>query len=108
MSLSTGAQEALFIGNLMKSLKLSTVKIQIGIDNQGAMSLAANPLAHTRSKHIDTRHHFIREVLQSGRVLLYYVESKDNNSDVFTKPKFGAAYTIMINKLEKPILEGAC
>ena len=49
------------------------------------MALAKNPVQHQRSKHIDTRHHFVREMVKSGSLDLYYVPTDENIADMFTK-----------------------
>ena len=58
----------------------------VGIDNQGAMKLAQNPVFHERSKHIDIRYHFIRDEISSGHIKLVYVPTHENYADIFTKP----------------------
>ena len=58
----------------------------MGIDNQGAMKLAQNPVFHERSKHIDIRYHFIRDEISSGHIKLVYVPTHENYADIFTKP----------------------
>lgn len=56
------------------------------VDNQGAIKLATNPVNHERTKHIDIRHHFLREnVSEFKKIKLEYVNTKMNNSDIFTK-----------------------
>lgn len=55
-------------------------------DNQGAIALAKNPVAHARTKHIDIRYHYIREALQSGLIDLQYCPTSEMNADLLTKP----------------------
>ena len=57
----------------------------IHADNQGCIALTQNPVSHTRTKHIDIRHHFIRERVENREVDLKYVSTKDMLADVFTK-----------------------
>ena len=57
-----------------------------GVDNQGAINLAKNPVNHQRSKHIDIKYHFIRSEIQNGNVKLQYVRTDNNVADIFTKP----------------------
>lgn len=56
-------------------------------DNQGSIYLCAN-LEHKRSKHIDIRHHWIREVVASGQIKLQWITSASNVADLLTKPLF--------------------
>lgn len=55
-------------------------------DNQGAIVLTKNTKDHGKVKHIDIRHHYIRELLQSGVIIMEQVSSADNLADLFTKP----------------------
>ena len=55
-------------------------------DNKSAQALAKNPVFHDRSKHIDTRYHFIRDCIAKKEVKLEYVKTQDQIADIFTKP----------------------
>ena len=59
---------------------------KVMVDNKSAMALAKNPVFHDRSKHIDTRYHYIRECITRKDVQLEYVKSQDQVADIFTKP----------------------
>ncbi|GKD61782.1 retrovirus-related pol polyprotein from transposon TNT 1-94, partial [Tanacetum coccineum] len=48
-------------------------KIPLYCDNRSAIALYCNNVQHSRSKHIDTRHHFIQEKVEKGVVELYFV-----------------------------------
>ena len=56
-------------------------------DNQGAIALARNPVAHARTKHIDIHYHFIREGIQNGAIDLKYVTTNEIVADILTKPR---------------------
>ena len=55
-------------------------------DNRGAIALAKTTKDHAKVKHIDIRHHYLRELVKSGSVLFEHVGSTDNLADLFTKP----------------------
>ena len=55
-------------------------------DNQAARDLAYNPEHHSRTKHIQRRHFFIRETVESLELSVPFVRSADNLADFFTKP----------------------
>ena len=55
-------------------------------DNRGAIALTKNTKDHGKVKHIDIRHHYIRDLLKSGAITLEQVSSADNLADIFTKP----------------------
>ncbi|GKA43184.1 hypothetical protein Tco_0735908 [Tanacetum coccineum] len=60
-------------------------KIPLYCDNRSAIALCCNNVQHSRSKHIDIRHHFIREKVEKGMVEFYFVTMDYQFADVFTK-----------------------
>ncbi|GKD56583.1 hypothetical protein Tco_1289970 [Tanacetum coccineum] len=60
-------------------------KILMYCDNRSAIALCCNNIQHSRSKHIDIRHHFIREQAEKGVVELYFVTTDYQLADIFTK-----------------------
>ena len=54
-------------------------------DNKGAKNLAQNPVWTSNSKHIDVRHHVLRELIFEGEFVITRVESDDQHADVLTK-----------------------
>ena len=59
--------------------------IPLSGDNQGSIFIASNPVTEPRSKHIDIRYHYIREVHEKGIVDVFYIDGNDNPADIFTK-----------------------
>ncbi|GKE80357.1 hypothetical protein Tco_1550357 [Tanacetum coccineum] len=55
-------------------------------DNKGAIDLSKNPVQHSKTKHIEIRHHFLCDNVQKGNISIKKVESEDNIADIFTKP----------------------
>nr|GEV61815.1 copia protein [Tanacetum cinerariifolium] len=60
-------------------------KIPLYCDNRSAIALCCNNVQHSRSKHIDIRHHFIREQVERGVVELYFVSTYYQLANIFTK-----------------------
>nr|GEV39209.1 integrase, catalytic region, zinc finger, CCHC-type, peptidase aspartic, catalytic [Tanacetum cinerariifolium] len=60
-------------------------EIPLYCDNQSAIALCCNSVQHSRSKHIDICHHFIKEQVERRIVELYFVETKYQLADIFTK-----------------------
>ena len=54
-------------------------------DNKGAIDLSKNSVHHSRKKHIEIRHHILRDNVQKGNILLEKVASEDNVADILTK-----------------------
>ncbi|GJX84545.1 retrovirus-related pol polyprotein from transposon TNT 1-94 [Tanacetum coccineum] len=59
--------------------------IPLYCDNKSAIALCCNNVQHSRSKHIDIRHHFIKEQVEKGVVELYFVRTEYQLADIFTK-----------------------
>ncbi|GKC02865.1 retrovirus-related pol polyprotein from transposon TNT 1-94 [Tanacetum coccineum] len=59
--------------------------IPLYCDNKSAIALCCNNVQHSRSKHIDIRHHFIREQVENGVVELYFMRTEYQLADIFTK-----------------------
>ena len=55
-------------------------------DNESAVKLTNNPVQYSRTKHIDIRHHFIRDHQQKGDICIESVSTDDQLADIFTKP----------------------
>jgi transposase InsO family protein len=55
-------------------------------DNRGAIALTRNSRDHGKVKHIDIRHHYIRDLIKSNAILIEQVSSVENLADLFTKP----------------------
>ncbi|GJV55133.1 hypothetical protein Tco_1456138 [Tanacetum coccineum] len=60
-------------------------KIPLYCDNRSVIALCCNNVQHSRSKHINIRHHFIREQVKKGMVELYFVTTDYQLTDIFTK-----------------------
>ena len=58
-----------------------------------AIYLAKNQVYHVRTKHIDVRFHFVREILDEGDILLQKVHTKENHVDMLTKVVSGVKFT---------------
>ena len=59
-------------------------------DNQGAIAIAKNPIAHARTKHIDICYHFIRETIQDKTIELRYCPTDKMLADLLTKPLYSS------------------
>jgi hypothetical protein len=69
-------------GELFPSLQTQTT---LFCDNQAALKLATDDNYHARTKHINIRFHFIRQVIASGAIKMVYCPTDDMTADVLTK-----------------------
>jgi hypothetical protein len=61
-------------------------KVPLLCDNESAIRLADNPVEHSRTKHIDIWHHFLRDHQQRGDIDIYHISTENQLVDIFTKP----------------------
>ena len=59
--------------------------VEMGMDNQAAIAISYNPELHSRTKHIDRRHFFVRECVENMQIRVPYVNTVDNLADFFTR-----------------------
>ena len=55
-------------------------------DNQSCVKLSENLVFHDRSKHIEMRYHYLRDMVQKGAIHLQYILTDEKITNVFTKP----------------------
>lgn len=82
------AKEAVWICNFINDLCIPRVHINtilLYINNNLALKLTRNPKFHSKSKHINVKHHFIREKVEEGVINTQRVNTTDNLANVFTK-----------------------
>lgn len=87
MASADAAKQAVWLRLLLEDigLGLGDQALQLVNDNAGAIALSKNPVNHEKSKHIDMRHHFIREKVEDKTVSLAHVPSAENIADLLTK-----------------------
>ena len=86
MAISEVAAELLYIAGVLKFLGVNLeYPIEVNVDNIGAVYLSKNATTSNRTKHIDTRYHFVREYVEDGILKIVFVRSERNDADIFTK-----------------------
>lgn len=86
MAMAESVKEAIFLTNLYFEIFGKKISVQLYNDNQGAIKLTKNPILHNKTKHIDLRHHFIRDAVAEKMVRLDYLPTEEMVADVLTKP----------------------
>lgn len=80
-----GVKEAMWFRGFIKDLGCDQKTIVVHCDNQSAVHLSKHQVFHERSKHIDVKLHFVRDVIESGVVQVKKISTEHNPADVFTK-----------------------
>jgi hypothetical protein len=83
----------LFVMRVLESIGLKVKKPMIlQVDNKGAMDLSNNWSVGGRTRHVDTRQYFLRELKEEGVVIVEWIPTNDNSTDLFTKNLSGPAF----------------
>ena len=86
VAITHAAKEALWLRSLIGQVFAPfSDPIPLHNDNQSAISLTRDHQYHARTKHIDIRYHYIREVHDKGIVDVFYIDGNNNPADIFTK-----------------------
>nr|GEU34318.1 copia LTR rider [Tanacetum cinerariifolium] len=85
MALTEAVKEAIWLRGLLEELGVELNRVTVNCDNQGAIHLSRNHVFHERTKHINVRYHFIREVLEAKTVEVLKVGTEHNVADALTK-----------------------
>jgi hypothetical protein len=64
---------------------IEDITVVLNLDNKSAINLAKNPISHGKSKHIETRFHFLRDQVSKGKLKLEFCSSEDQQADIMTK-----------------------
>ena len=84
-ALSSAAQELKFITQILDEIEEAKKPGFILGDNEGALALVKNRQVGARTKHIDTRHHFIRDLWEDGILRVAHIPTDENEADICTK-----------------------
>ena len=86
-SLAAATSELLWVRLLLKEIDLSSGSLpSLWCDNLSATYLTANPVLHSRTKHMKIDFHFIRDLVQKKELWVQYISSHDKLADILTKP----------------------
>jgi hypothetical protein len=78
--------QLLWMRQTLRDFGYNLSKVPVLCDNESAIRMADNPVEHSRKKHIDIRHHFLRDHQQKGDIEVFYVSTENQLADIFTKP----------------------
>ncbi|WJX39850.1 hypothetical protein P8452_27360 [Trifolium repens] len=70
----------------LEDYNIAESSIPLYCDNTAAIHLSKNPILHSRAKHIEIKHHFIRDHVQKGTIDIQFIDTEHQWADIFTKP----------------------
>jgi hypothetical protein len=86
MSLTLATKKVVWLRKLLGNLGYQQlVATPLYCDNQSVITLSQNPKYHSRTKHIETQHHYIQEIVAKGEVSVIYCATKNMVVDIMTK-----------------------
>ncbi|GKE23700.1 hypothetical protein Tco_1435212 [Tanacetum coccineum] len=86
VSAGKACQQALWMKQDLIDYDVRLDDVPIMYDNKGAINLSKNSVQHSRTKHIEIRHHFLHDNVQKGHISIKKVPYVDNIADILTKP----------------------
>ncbi|GJV03007.1 hypothetical protein Tco_1336576 [Tanacetum coccineum] len=85
VALSTSCAQVMWMRTQLKDYGFNYNKIPLYCDSQSAITISCNPVQYSRTKHIHTQYHFIKEQVENGIIELYFVRTEYQLADMFTK-----------------------
>lgn len=83
---ANAACQGIWLSRLLGALLgVQAPKVRLLVDNKSAIALSKNPVHHDRSKHIDTKYHFVRDCVDRGEVDIDHVSTGEQLADILTK-----------------------
>jgi hypothetical protein len=83
---SSCCAQLLWMRQTVKDYGYTMNQVSLLCDNESAIKIAYNPCEHSRTKHIDIRHHFLRDHAIKGDIVISHVRTNEQLADIFTKP----------------------
>ena len=78
--------QLLWMKKVLTDYGISQDTMVVYCDNSSTIDISKNPVQHSKTKHIEIRHHFIRDLVERKIVCLEYILTECQNADIFTKP----------------------
>jgi len=85
ITITHGAQEALWFLELLAELGIEQTTVPLLEDNEASINMCKNPQEYKRTRHIQVRYHFVRDLVKDKKIELIHCGTKDQLADLFTK-----------------------
>jgi hypothetical protein len=85
MAIYEACKELIWLKGLYAELSEIESCISLHCDSQSAIYLTKNQMLHEKTKHIDIKYHFIRDVIEEGKLKVCKISTHDNSADMMTK-----------------------
>ena len=106
VAVSEVVKEIKFLYQMLRSMVIKVpLPIKVQVDKVGAIWLANNSSVSERTKHVDLRAHFVRDMIKDQVIEINFVKSAENDSDIMTKNQQGQHYMYAKSKLVYTVQE---
>nr|GEZ99647.1 putative RNA-directed DNA polymerase [Tanacetum cinerariifolium] len=99
VALSASCAQVVWMRTRLKDYGFNYKKILFYCDSQSAITISCNPVQHSRTKHIHTRYHFIKEHVENDIIKLYFVRSEYQLDDMFTKALLEDRFQYLVRRI---------
>ncbi|PKU75691.1 Retrovirus-related Pol polyprotein from transposon TNT 1-94 [Dendrobium catenatum] len=99
IALGSCVAQVLWLKQQLIDFGLTIGTIPIYCDNTSAICISKNPIQHSRTKHIDIRHHFIRYHVSKGEIELIHISTENQLADIFKKPLAFNTFSVLRTRL---------
>ena len=91
--------QLLWLQNQLLDFGVTALKTPLRLDSQAAENIIKNPVSHSTTKHIDIRHHFVRDFYEKCLISLHHVHTSDHMADVLTKALDTSTFENLISRI---------
>jgi hypothetical protein len=86
VSVALATSQAIWLGRILEDIgEKQEEAVHLHCESKSVISMAKNPVYHSRTRHIAIKHHFIREAIEEGEVELKFCKSEEQVADIFIK-----------------------
>lgn len=96
MAMVEAVKESIWLKGLIEEFGYKQSSVDVWCDSQSALCLTKNNVHHERTKHINRKMHFIRDIITQGEVKVLKIATEKNHADMLTK-------VLPVNKFEKAL-----
>nr|GFB19138.1 retrovirus-related Pol polyprotein from transposon TNT 1-94 [Tanacetum cinerariifolium] len=107
MALSASCTQVMWMRTQLQDYGFNYNKIPLYCDSRSTIAISCNPVQHSRTKHIHTRYHFIKEHVENGTIELYFVRTEYQLADMFTKSLPKDRFKYLVRRIDMRCLTPA-
>jgi hypothetical protein len=100
-----GRKEAVWLQRLCSGIEFEQRFMKVSCDNQSAMFLEKNHAYHSKTKHIDVQYHFVRDMVESNKVILEKVDMLENIEESLIKSVSAVNFDWCREEMESQVCE---